>query len=338
MSSCGSQVPIIGITRVVLSKGENILSTEKLNSPPKRNLMPSAASHPKLTVTDIRRRLANIKFPLVILGKDQLTSAPFPVTNYAPPHFAALNEHIWPFMQNWQKSDDKTISNSNKRLNPVLKTTQGMKGSCVLENNNGSGTNNNVKKSIAIRNKNIAQPDLITDTRNDIKPPKTKPIRQFRERMLRFLHKNPSSDGDDNKKCSTQEFPKRKDICNHANVATNTQRTLTVAKDRDEIMSKKEDKMLKCSSSNTNHACAKGRWASDFIENVIKKIRSGIYYNQDEKESSRGSKLKSFVIIFNFLLSPLLNNNFIFRHKRRFSSDRSKCFQKRLLYKLYKEL
>lgn len=283
MNSRDSQVPIIGITRVVLSKGENVLFTEKDDPFPKIKRMPSAASHPKLTVTEIRRRLANIKFPLVILGKDQITSAPFPLTDYTPPHFAALNEHIWPFMQNWQKNNVNAISNCNKRLNPVLRTTQGMKS--VLENKNGGDSY--VKKSIAIRYKNFAKPDLIINTENDLKPPKTKPIRQFKERMLQYLHKNPSFDGD-NKRNSTQEFPKRKDTYNHFDVVTNTQRTLAVEKDPDVIMSKREDKLLKCISSNTNHPCTKGRWASDFIDNVIKKIGSGIYYNQDEKEPSGG--------------------------------------------------
>lgn len=327
MNSRDSQVPIIGITRVVLSKGENVLFTEKDDSFPKIKRMPSAASHPKLTVTDIRRRLANIKFPLVILGKDQLTSAPFPLTDYTPPHFAALNEHIWPFMQNWQKNNDNAISNCNKRLNPVIRTTQGMKG--VLENRNGGDSNNNVKKSMSIRYKNIAKPDLITNTENDVKPLKTKPIRQFKEKMLQYLHKNPSFDGD-NKRNSTQDFRKRKDIYNHVDVATNTQRTLAVEKDDDEIISKREDKLLKCISLNTNHPCAKGRWASDFIDNVIKKIRSGIYYNQDEKEPSgcrNYSKLKVFVITFKFsFISSIIIKKMLYscRNKRRISSNRSK--------------
>ncbi|XP_039758758.1 uncharacterized protein LOC120632809 isoform X2 [Pararge aegeria] len=285
LSTCVSKGQIHGITKVVLSKGQDIVLTKKVNLP-KRKLrlvttMPSAVLYPKLTQADIKRRLANIKFPLVILSKDQLTSTPFQVpANHEPPHLAGLNEHIWPFMQSWQK---RVIANPSTKYsgNYAEKTTQGIKGDCIGEKMKlNNGTN-----SLAFRARNTVHPIPLDNVKNiNIKAPKIKPMRQLKERMLQFLHKRYSFVGD-NKKYLPQETTNRKEHFsnNLADVGTNTKINFIVSKDRDKIICKKEEKMLNYTSSQMKQPWAKGRWASEFIDNVIKKIKNGVYYNQDEK-------------------------------------------------------
>ncbi|XP_045775307.1 uncharacterized protein LOC123874143 isoform X3 [Maniola jurtina] len=285
INSCDLQGPINGITKVVLSKGPNIVLTKKddnLKRQPHSVKIPSAALYPKLTQTEINRRLANIKSPLDILAKDQLTAAPCQIKNYEPPQYVELDEHNLPFMQDWQTKCKKAFKNPNEESNSVYeKSSQDVKGDYARWNRNDMRINKG-KKCFLLKDKTAIQPVLIPNAKN-INNKVQKTVAQFKEII-----------DSDCKKCIPQKFTKQTEVDNNSlDVNTNTQRNLVFSNEQNQIISKKE-KMLKYKMpSNMKQPCGKGSWASEFIDNVIKKLKSGVYYNQDEKDISRNPSCKT---------------------------------------------
>ncbi|KAL4717116.1 hypothetical protein ACJJTC_017003 [Scirpophaga incertulas] len=72
--------------------------------------LPSSAVMPKLKQSEIKRRIANLKFPIVILGKDQLGANTIQIMNSEPSQFDGLDKHIWPFMLEWYPQTSNKMS------------------------------------------------------------------------------------------------------------------------------------------------------------------------------------------------------------------------------------
>ncbi|XP_052742526.1 uncharacterized protein LOC112052441 [Bicyclus anynana] len=282
ISFCESHGHINGITKVVLSKGQNEVEAKKI-SEPKRNTylrtsMPSAILRPKSTQANIKKRLANIQFPLVILEKDQLTSAPFHVTHYEPPQFEGLDKAGWPFMKSWQKP---AIINSKQENTNYVND----KSSTQVKKAN----ENNIRKIpkehsyLPSKDRDISVPGPPTNTSKiNIKAQKTKPIQQFKERMLQFLHRKSSDD--DNRKYMPKDHTKQQKSPNDdVNIARNAQGNFMLTNDQGKITYNDGNKAINHVPSKMKLPWSKGRLASEFIDNVMKKIKSGVYYNQDEK-------------------------------------------------------
>ncbi|XP_069360321.1 uncharacterized protein [Maniola hyperantus] len=284
ISSCDLQGPINGITKVVLSKGSNIVLTKKDDNPKRKPCLvtttPNAALYSKLIQPEIKR----LKSPLVILAKDRLTADSFQIKNYEPPKFTGLDEHIMsPFMQNWQTKGSKAFQNSNVEFNSVYeKASQDIKGDYVRWKNNDMKINEG-KKYFPLKDKIAVQPILIPNAKTNANNKAQKTMAQFKEII-----------GSNRNKCIPKEYVKRTEVYNNSLVNnTNTQCNLVLSNEQNGIITKNE-KMLKYKvSSNIKQPCGKGSWASEFIDNVIKKLKSGVYYNQDDKDMSRNHCCKT---------------------------------------------
>ncbi|CAH2087487.1 unnamed protein product [Euphydryas editha] len=246
-----SQQHVAGITKVVLSKGQNILLTKQIAALQRkpRVTTPVNSENPKvsLTLSEIKRKLRSIKFPLVILGKDQLSSE-ITVENYDPPQFAGLDEHIWPFMRLWcGESYHNLFDNINNTANYNL--------NCNLSDKTSSSPFDDKEKPIT----------------------QIKPMRRIKNRMMQFMHK---------KSFIGTEVNYRQKQVNKVDIGVNTVNNMSSLKQEYTIL-KKDKKMPNKYSSNISYAKTKGKWASDFIENVIRKIKTGIYYSQDDKEENK---------------------------------------------------
>ncbi|KAM3965490.1 uncharacterized protein ACR2FA_000333 [Aphomia sociella] len=198
------------ITKIVLSEGLDVSeSCNYRNRKPRLvTTMPSTSITPKLTQTEIKRRLNNTKFPITVLGKDQVSSSPMRVEIFE--QFQGLDEHIWPFMVDWYSQNSVVDGSDNKKHG-----SHNIE-SLTRKNNRSERTEGNV--------------DVGTET----------------------LIKSSPNNG----------FSLKPSI-----------RSLTKVK----------------RPQNTRYPWAKGKWASDFIENVIKKIKTGIYYNQENKDMNNRS-------------------------------------------------
>lgn len=105
-----------GITKVVLSKDQH--RTNLQNRKPRLfTTIPRTTITPKPTQADIKRRIANIKFPLVILDKEQVSSTIQVIDFYDHPQFSGLDKHIWPFMLEWNDEFSRTAKNVKTQKN-----------------------------------------------------------------------------------------------------------------------------------------------------------------------------------------------------------------------------
>ncbi|XP_046966407.1 putative uncharacterized protein DDB_G0291812 isoform X2 [Vanessa cardui] len=294
-----SKQHITGITKVVFSKGQNVLSTKQstvskpdflkkahLSSSTPVNPINSKVNQSSIKLSEIKRKLNKLKFPLVILGKDQLSST-ITVENYDPPQFAGLDDHIWPFMQNWYAIDgpnlvDDIISNVNYKYQSLNRNNE-------TTNTRGINNSNIISSSSKVENK---RNDLLSD-RNDTslkKPiPNEKPIHRIKNRMMQFIHKKTIPE---HEIYNTKNFDQKPDrhikVSSHRiDVGTNTINNLVLSKQH--LMTKNDLHIFKnvpplTTISINNNGKTKSKWASDFIENVIRKIRNGVYYCQEEKD------------------------------------------------------
>ncbi|PZC80469.1 hypothetical protein B5X24_HaOG214626 [Helicoverpa armigera] len=289
--------------RTVQNKDQESASPPKRLDPQKRKprlvtTMPSSCMMPKPTQTEIKRRLANIKFPIVILGKDQVSSG-IKVMDEDPPQFSGLDEHIWPFMAEWSPQATKDTKPNNfldKKCNSFLSDTNSSKSrksdkgtrkrSPLKENKPASGDPTIYKKKFEVR-----RPMEITDITEKLLQctRKQKSIVQLKDKMLNFLYKksscrninslNEESNAKssaiiENKKAEAIEPAKPENIL----ALTELPKRRTFASPFPTVGKNKR-------IQNYAYPWAKAKWASDFIENVIKKIRSGVYYTQEHRDT-----------------------------------------------------
>ncbi|XP_053611761.1 uncharacterized protein LOC128675951 isoform X2 [Plodia interpunctella] len=293
-----------GITKVVLSKGPDCVVSKRTNAinatirkPRLVTTMPPSSMPPKLTQTDIKRRLANKKFPIVVLEKDELGCSSIEVPLFEPIQFRGLDQHIWPFMRDWLHNDTKPTSPKSKsRYNHVTENTQHGKGKHTITN--GSTLK---EKRITIHNTRKIEPKRINaapDTKVVIQEQaiKPKPIKQFKDKMLKLLYKKSIEDftrsnkqigggQGDMKNQKLPQSPRLEKRATKVDAATDTVKILNqnmIQLNRC-LSPQKEFTPIPLPLHITRHPWAKGKWASDFIDSVIKKVKSGIYYSQDKK-------------------------------------------------------
>lgn len=308
-SESGHQVE--GITKVILSKGQNLMLPKRLNEMQNRKTrldttLPRAPITPKLTQTEIRRKLANLKFPIVILGKDQLCSTSVQVMNYEYPHLQGLNQPIWPFMKDWYS----TSANKKENDSGKQKKTDGKPDEFNISKykNQYAERNKNTRKQneatankpdrhlnealTANKKKNLKRP-LPPNEIVKIKPQtpkKPKPINQLKDKMLKLLYKNTSAkEIDEQYKNSGPESSSSYVRCvdiKPAKVDVGTETVLNyeaMSQTLSKSINVHPQSIVKKNLTISKQPWGKAKWASDFIETVIKKIRCGVYYNHDNK-------------------------------------------------------
>ncbi|KAJ2949534.1 hypothetical protein O0L34_g15454 [Tuta absoluta] len=292
--------------------------------------MPSAATMPKPAAADIKRKLTQLKFPIVVLDKDEISST-VEVFDYEPPQFSGLNNHIWPFMLGWKNKQTSKKGSSQRFPESITGHERKANNDVALARSKDRKTPNlnfvskkdmDSKRGIQIQQELSISPDGLK---------KIKPMRQFKDKMLKLLYKNsyPSniklcqnaepvkviSDLKVKVDAGTEMTVERKYIhekpknivrgnTHIATIATATlpRSTLTaptvgrVGNEEQNIIPKKHDGITddagkSCNSlqaqnrriPGTRPPWAKAKWASDFIENVIRKIKNGSYYGTEER-------------------------------------------------------
>uniref|UniRef100_A0A1E1WRK7 Uncharacterized protein n=1 Tax=Pectinophora gossypiella TaxID=13191 RepID=A0A1E1WRK7_PECGO len=296
-----------GITRMVFNQDTNAFQKRgdlQKRKPRLVTTMPSAATMPKMTAAEIKRRIAQIKFPLMILGRDELSSS-IEVSGEIP-QFNGLDEHIWPFMVDWTKT-----SNEQQKDRMYSNNGQQAKRSMPVVASNLRKVNNDVAM-VKLKDKKVTYCDTLTKKKVDSKRPdenvtpittprKTKPMRQFKDKMLKLLYKKPSVH--DMEQC-TEPINVEEQISNEnnnspriaVNAENNIMTTVNVNVDSKVLPQRPENILLTLtkgindikSSHNLmgpRHPWARAKWASDFIDNVMRKIKSGAYYSYEGKRT-----------------------------------------------------
>ncbi|KAG6441550.1 hypothetical protein O3G_MSEX001896 [Manduca sexta] len=310
-----------GITKVVLSKGQDTVPSRQLQTTKRKSRLATTLTNasivPKLTQTDIRRRLLNMKFPVVILGKDQVSST-IQVMDYDPPQFEGLDKHIWPFMIEWSDDykhraeiDDRSKCNdiifntdvkrdgdtsvqkrryqhfhgdykSNKNLNRKVEISTSKQPS------NRERKRSNDSQLIPNKNEQISVKQPLDVNSNTQQQKKQKPIHQLKDKMLKLLYKKPpvlvsiGLDPDVTEQCDTNgnnKLNKTDDCVVSNNKTINDLKNYSSTKPMNIKLNEPRSLAFK-------RPWAKAKWASDFIDNVIKKIKNGVYYSQDLKYDS----------------------------------------------------
>lgn len=252
---------------------------------------------PKLTRAEIKRRLNHIRFPLVVLGKDQISSS-MEVIDYDPPQFDGLDKHMWPFMAEWTRNGTDLIDQVTNNLRKMsLEVHKKPNNTCVP-----SAGNKRSEKRLPQQGENAACPLI---------PKKSKPMRHFKDKLLRFLYKNPSPSNSEEDKEVKHLKADKVDACTEPIIEA-----LTEPNKQKEILkslekkpkgifilsdSKKQSKNIFMSNRQKSYPGRAGymsRSRSDhwnFIDNIINKIRSGVYYTDDEKILSYKSGEVDFI-------------------------------------------
>lgn len=253
---------------------------------------------PKLTRAEIKRRLNNLKFPLVVLGKDQISSS-MEVFDYDPPQFDGLDKHIWPFMVEWTRNGTDLIDQVTNNLRKLsLEVHKKPNNTCVP-----SAGNKKSEKRF---------PQQAESTACPLTPKKSKPMRHLKDKMLRFLYKNPSpSNAEEDKEvkfakaekvdaCTEPitealvEPDKQKEVLNSLEKKPKGIFILSDSKKPKDFLNliEKQTKNIFMSNRQRSYPAKVGylngsrsdHW--NFVDNIIKKIRSGVYYTDDEKNMS----------------------------------------------------
>ncbi|CAH4022356.1 unnamed protein product [Pieris brassicae] len=278
------QEQLNGITRVVLSKGLELHDSKNDCKPREARKCQSMSTSPngrrtQITTAEIRKKIASLKYPIIVTGKENLSSYT-QVIDYKPPQFLGLDKHIWPFMIKWLPESQKaTISIERKappeiaRTNKLRTEVEGFRdsrknsASCKLHNND------KLKK-----NKNQLSSQPISE--------KEKPMRIFKDKMLNFMYSNKYSIMQNAKSCGINDNAVKVKH-DSFNIETQTPSSNIFAK-KDKYASPAVDTDLPNINrlkSKSKHSWSKAKWASDFIENVIRKVKCGVYYGQESKKN-----------------------------------------------------
>ncbi|KAG7300191.1 hypothetical protein JYU34_015740 [Plutella xylostella] len=227
-------------------------SLEERDSPPIPRLRyKSKCPTPKRTgINELRRQLARIRFPVVVTKCYELSST-IEVSNQSPPQFDGLEKQIWPFMNDWFNKNHLTSKCKTyfreHRLNS--KSTKLQSQSIPRSNVDAA------KKRLILRadHTKVIKGDNLTQNKN-VTNKITQPNKNtnLKETAVNLFNKNliGENTGIKPNKCTK-----------------NQAKQMSAQGDQPYCM-----KELKY---------AKGNLASDFIENVIKKVCSGVYYNKD---------------------------------------------------------
>ncbi|XP_022824928.1 uncharacterized protein LOC111355344 isoform X2 [Spodoptera litura] len=270
--------------------------------------MPSSCIMPKLTQTEVKRRLANIRFPIVVLGKDQVSSG-VKVLDYDPPQFSGLEDHIWPFMVDWYSNNTKKALHHNSTINKKSV-------SFVSDSNSSKSRKTNIEVTIPkpspVTCTDKKTVTIVTAPANKKKvevkhPPSTdiavkllqcskkqKSIVQLKDKMLNFLYKKTSNrTANSNTDQNVESKSKCPVITENKLVTTEIELKPTNPSVLNDVTKRKAvPNSFPVVGRNKKpqiytYPWAKAKWASDFIENVIRKIRNGVYYNQEHKDFSQ---------------------------------------------------
>ncbi|CAG9790956.1 unnamed protein product [Diatraea saccharalis] len=219
------------------------------------------------------------------------------------------------------------------------KTNPGHRKNGIFENNsekfNVLNNNESVtsKKEIQKHPPRIPTSEIIK-SKQQPKPPK--PVQQLRDTMIKFLYKKVSVKSLDDQFKKTNESKedsststtklKSLNILNKADVSTQTLiKSDRVTRGLTTTMSNKVLQETNTFPMNTKNSRAKGKWASDFIENVIKKIRNGIYYNPENVYQYKKMPMHSKEVSIQTLLigKNISTNKNIFVEDKEITTDNS---------------
>ncbi|CAF4826787.1 unnamed protein product [Pieris macdunnoughi] len=279
------QEQLNGITRVVLSKGIELHDSKNYCKQREARKCQSKSTSPigkrtQITTAEIRKQIGSLKYPIIVTGKEKLSSYT-QVNDYKPPQFLGLDKHIWPFMIKWLPESQKaTISIERKtppeiaRTNKLRTEVDGFRDGVPRNNSASCKLHNNDKLK---KNKNQLSSQPISE--------KEKPMRIFKDKMLNLMYSN---------KYSIMQNAKSNGINNNAVKVKHHSLTIETQTPYSNIFVKKDKYAspavdtdlpnINSLKSKSKHSWSKAKWASDFIENVIRKVKCGVYYGQESKK------------------------------------------------------
>ncbi|KPJ09879.1 hypothetical protein RR48_05081 [Papilio machaon] len=244
---------------------------------------------PKLTQTEIKRRLVNLKYPIVILGKDELSST-FSIVDYDPPHFDGLNQQVWPYMKEWiVDSNRNKVDSRRKVLENQIKNSLAPKHQnvparkdCRNEMSNRKSVHNFVgnrmHSPVSKKKESKTNFQLKEDMKTNMPvPQKKKVLNQFKDKMIDFIKPQ-------------RNLVNKNVVNNHSSILRSVKHN-TESKIHLESFRGVDYKELCENTSHFNkpqpnkYSWSKVKWASDFIDNIIKKIKKGMYYTQHDIDS-----------------------------------------------------
>ncbi|KAJ0175078.1 hypothetical protein K1T71_009219 [Dendrolimus kikuchii] len=292
-----------GITRVTLSKGQNIPLSKRMEMQKRKSLLAPKIikSVSKTSEIDVKRKLVGHKNPLKTLEKSQFNSQTY-IKTYEASQFNGLDKHIWPFMVEWYKND--TEKQFNEGLSRGIEDYLQRKCTRNTTNQQFRKVNNKVTQNKQLTKKN-RQPML-----NLVKPIKDKNIEarqentqqqntkqkltnRFKDKVLKFLYKKqPSQSMISYREIGIQADVNYKEF-DHLNKADKYTDTFT-----NKPMSYNPTNKLKPFNRNpevvTTRPWSKAKWANDFIDSVINKIKSGVYYNNEDKSENHNTLISKY--------------------------------------------
>lgn len=301
-----------GTTRIMSpSKGPEMALSKRVESPVRKprlvTTMPSSVQMPKFTQVEIRKRLAALKFPLIILGKDQLSST-IEIEPYDHPQFNGLDNHIWPFMLAWSKKEIIEVKPEDERSSAKTRnsSSSSRKTNYLFINKHAVKEKRNVpadKRPVIYKKKEANQTIANNGSKGEsLEVSKSKPIRQFRDKMLKLLYKKKSylnvvNSGQGDASVNTTKKPKPGSKITNANENRKFDYIKPVSLKKNVNVAPVPVAPRKISTS-SKPLWGKAKWANDFVENVIKKIKAGTYYNNEIRVDSSPSEYHGNV--FNF--------------------------------------
>lgn len=221
--------------------------------------MPSSSI--KMTQQDIKRRLMLLKFPIMILGKDQVSST-FRVEQYTPVQFSGLDKHIWPFMTKWTDNG----GNINCQQHEKMRARNNFISQQLFSNN---------VKQYSSKSKGLNINTELTITKRigkfNINNAKSRIPRFTTDKAIEFYKKSSEStvyieDDNSSRRCIDSDINVRHDIVN-SNTA-NRGNAICMPKPN-----------MNSNTNNLKQVWSKSKWSSDFINTVIVKINEGLYFN-----------------------------------------------------------
>ncbi|XP_050667719.1 uncharacterized protein LOC126967289 isoform X1 [Leptidea sinapis] len=280
-SVAGSKDRNYGLINMTTNSKLNVIQP-KTRHPRLATTMPAARISPKLTQTDIKRKLCNLRFPIVILGNDEISSR-VEIINDQYSQFMGLDNQIWPYMVKWlpqkeNRSDGKHIAIEHNAVNKHKISVNNsdsihQKSSLheAFKTANYSSKRNNPKhvtSHVDVTNKpKYAQTQHVKEVLNSFNtkaPDKTRTIRATSVYTV-------------NGGKIFQRWPPGVTIETQTDTK-NSETKFNVNQEKIATISKKTPMLFQWS---------KVKWASDLIENVITKIKNGTYYDHEFPREKR---------------------------------------------------
>ncbi|XP_022131190.2 uncharacterized protein LOC111004462 [Pieris rapae] len=282
------QEQLNGITRVVLCNGIELHDSKNDCKQREARKCQSKSTSPngkrtQITTAEIRKKIASLKYPIIVTGKEKLSSYT-QVNDYKPPQFLGLDKHIWPFMIKWLPESQKATISIERKASPEIAQTNKLRTEVdgfqdrVQRNNNASCKLHNNDKLKKYKNQLSSQPISV----------KEKPMRIFKDKMLNLMYSNKYSILQNAQSYSTN-YDAVKVKHDSFNIETQTPSSNIFIK-KDKYATPVVDTDLpniNSLKSKSKHSWSKAKWASDFIENVIRKVKCGVYYGQESKKIVR---------------------------------------------------